>query len=241
MIWKKLEKTLAKNLYEEYLEKDSFDCDTNEDYKLLKVKLERAYYKSKIEALKFDKKKIKYNTDMLFGFELYKILNSFSFGLYEASDNEIWNYLSLKVVPNLVFDRWHESINTMDQRFYRIPRRIWLKYLWWYIYSTYQTENGNISKEKTIECLRHFNTDYILQLTERTGSTSNPTLTREMTKAIAKHQNDGHRPIYRNSLKYHNAKRLTIEPAFFDGGEEGYSKMIVDWVVTKEGEKNESR
>ena len=111
--------------------------------------------------------------------------------------------------------------------------------MWWYIYSTYQYDsNKNLDKEKTLMCLESFNTDYIVQLTERTSTTSNPILTRCLTKELSEKNIENQRNYRRNTMKYNTAKLMTIEPAFYDGAEEGYAKMIVDYFFEGRGNKD---
>src|SRR5699024_6792825 len=75
--------------------------------------------------------KLDYQFDLLFGLEIYSILNQDSnFSNRVANNDDMWRYLSVKVIPDIVHSRW--GLN--EAHFYKMPRRIWLKTIWWYIH-----------------------------------------------------------------------------------------------------------
>ena len=117
-----------------------------------------------------------YKFDIDFGLNLYEYLKSYSeFSESVAADFGFWRYLSCRVVPDLIYKR-HGYI---PEYYYKKTVRMYLPTMWWYIHLTYQG-----SKEATKECLLKFNTDYIVNLVERTGKGVYPEITRAIFKEL---------------------------------------------------------
>ena len=112
-----------------------------------------------------------YSFDLLFGIDLFVTLNSKGFTARNASSDDVWRYLSICVVPDIVHSRW--GLN--EQRFYSNSRRIWLKTLWWYIELSWRN-----NKEDTYQVLCNNTTDTLVSLVERPGLGYNINLYREI-------------------------------------------------------------
>lgn len=105
--------------------------------------------------------KLAYEFDYRFAIDFYSLLNEkYNFNNYLANNDNIWIYLSVIILPDLVFFRWGDSVDHI----YKRSSRIWLKSLWWYIFLAW-----NDNKDKTIEVLKNNNSDTLVQLVERTG------------------------------------------------------------------------
>nr|WP_318539777.1 hypothetical protein [Terribacillus saccharophilus] len=166
-----------------------------------------------------------YQFDMEFGIRLYSILDiEADFTLRKAANLDIWRYLSIKVVPDIVYYRWglHEG------RYWKEPRRIWLKAIWWYIYLSWQ---GNESDTTVV--LKDNTTDEIVQLVERAGSLGyRVNLTREIIKrygALSKEEKGRNNMIFRKVMKLNTARVKTIEPELHPQGHEAYVKELFDY------------
>ena len=54
-----------------------------------------------------DADKLGYDFDITYGLKIYGILSSSNgFNEREASNDDIWNYLSVRVIPDVVHSRW---------------------------------------------------------------------------------------------------------------------------------------
>ena len=105
--------------------------------------------------------KSNYDFDLNFGLKLYKYFNEINgFNVSIASDYDVWRYISVCVVPDLIVQRH----GFQPEYFYKKNVRIYLSTLWWFIHLTYQN-----SDEETYEKLKCLSTDYILQIVERPG------------------------------------------------------------------------
>ena len=157
--------------------------------------------------------KLDYQFDVLFGLKLYDILRKDDdFSNRVAANDEIWRFLSIKVIPDIVHARWGMNAS----HFYQTSRRIWLKTIWWYIHLSWQN-----SIDETYKILIDNTTDTILQLVERPGLGYNVELFREIMKQYANY-NDSSRNLFRTVLKLNTAKILTTSPELVDGGIEKY-------------------
>lgn len=157
--------------------------------------------------------KLDYQFDVLFGLKLYDILRKDDdFSNRVAANDEIWRFLSIKVIPDIVHARWGMNAS----HFYQTSRRIWLKTIWWYIHLSWQN-----SIDETYKILIDNTTDTILQLVERPGLGYNVELFREIMKQYANY-NDSSRNLFRTVLKLNTAKILTTSPELVDGEIEKY-------------------
>jgi hypothetical protein len=220
MKWKNMKKSNADNIMQTWGGKPEIDCDM--EYADIRSDLISAYS----ETLKqLNNNKIQgheYSFDIALGMKLYDILSVKNhFSVRDASNDGIWRYISIKVVPDIVFARW--GIN--PSRFWRESRRIWLKTLWWYIYLSWQ---GSV--EETLMILRDNTTDQIVQLVERPGSNGYRV---ELYRQIMQYYGNlpaemkkGNLLMFRRVMKLNTARLRVVEPALLQGGEKQYVKEL---------------
>lgn len=153
--------------------------------------------------------KLDYKFDLLYGLEIYKILNShIGFSNRVATSDDIWRYLSVKVIPDIVHSRWGWS----QERYFATTRRIWLKSIWWYIHLAWKGDS-----ESTYEILKGNTTDTILNLVERPGLGYYVEVYRELMNQYYNYE-DKSRELFRAVLKLNTAKLLTTSPELVEGG-----------------------
>lgn len=165
--------------------------------------------------------KLEYQFDLLFGLKLYQVLNDkIGFTNRVATSDDVWRYLSICVIPDIVHSRWQLNAD----HFYKIPRRIWLKTIWWYIHLAWM---GN--EKDTYEILKDNTTDTILQLVERPGIGYYTDMYREIMSQYSQY-NDLSRNLFRRVLKLNTARLLTTSPELVDGGIKTYVNDLFDSV-----------
>ncbi|ERF48444.1 MULTISPECIES: hypothetical protein [unclassified Staphylococcus] len=153
--------------------------------------------------------KLDYKFDLLFGIKLYEILNeNIKFYNRDAMNDDIWRYLSIKIIPDIVHSRWGFN----EDHYFKTSRRIWLKTIWWYINLSWTGDS-----ETTFNLLEKNTTDTILQLVERPGIGYNVEMYRELMKQY-KGYDDSSRDLFRRVLKVNTARLLTTSPELIDGG-----------------------
>lgn len=167
--------------------------------------------------------KLDYHFDLLYGLKVYEILNEeIGFVNRVATNDDVWRYLSICVIHDIVHARW--GLNA--DHFYKTSRRIWLKTIWWYIDLSWR---GNA--EETYEILKGNSTDTILQLVERPGIGYYKELYREIMLQYASLE-DSSRNWFRRALKLNTARLITTSPELVDGGIIKYVEELFE--TTKE-------
>ena len=174
-----------------------------------------------------------YYIDVHVGLLLYEYLwKQPGFNMRAASNDDFWRYLSLKVVPDVVAERWGKD---NDSHYWSKPVRIWLRSIWWYIHLSWQ---GGIDATAKILDSPCFTTDSILNLEERTGRNGTfinihryimyyysriPQKELENYDRNTKTQSDG---LFRIVMKLNTAKSVVIDPALYLGGEKEYVRSL---------------
>ncbi len=163
-----------------------------------------------------------YELDVNFGallFEYFKTKPWFTVRL--ASDDGFWRYLSLRVVPNIVGTRWG---NNNADHYYTKPGRIWLKTLWWFYFLA--SDNTEVDNTRKMLLSKNFSTDTVLNLVERTGrGGTNVSVYRYIMKKYSSLEKVKEKD-FRRIMKLNTAKAVVLEPAFCNGGEQGYVDSI---------------
>lgn len=155
--------------------------------------------------------KLDYDFDVAYGFKLYEILNeNVGFNNREASNNDFWNWLSVRVIPDVVHSRWGNS----PEHYFQRPTRTWLKVIWWYIHICWDG-----SEEATYELIKNNTTDTIQGLIERPGIGYYVDVYHEIMKRYKDYQD---RNLFRRVMKLNTARLMTTSPELVDGGIEAY-------------------
>lgn len=163
-----------------------------------------------------------YRVDLEFGLNVYEFLTKEkNMTPVDAANDDIWRYIQMKIVPDLVMKRWKpKDKNVNDIRFWKDSRRIWIKSLWWYVHLSYQ---GNIDDTRKI--LINNTTDEISQLVERPGSGYRVNLCRAIMKRYSESPKHHHN-LLRNIMKLNTVKCVTLEPLLFESGIDGYTEEL---------------
>ena len=166
----------------------------------------------------------KYAQDYQSGLVLYKVLAESGFTMRDASNDDVWRFLSLCVIPDIVGKRWGKMA---EIRYYKQSGRIWLKTIWWYIHLSWQ---GDL--KSTGEIIEKNTTDQILQLVDRSGLKGYYIdvyrkimhyyhIARQLNPEVGEEE-------FRKIMTLHTAMCRTVEPGLCEGEEDGYVRMIYD-------------
>ena len=180
--------------------------------------------------------KMSYLLDLRMGLKIYQLLPPGSaFTVVQSNDNDIWRYISVKVMPDITYLRYpnpekgiREAGGRLNhKRFYAATRRIWLKTLWWYIHLSWQG-----TEEKTFEVLKDNSTDNINKLIETPGRGYRLKLFRNMMLEYSK-SDSRTTEDFLAFTKLNNAKCVSVEPALTIGGEQEYARKLLEEVSQK--------
>ena len=165
-----------------------------------------------------------YTKNLDFALKLYGItVNEFGMTPAVASDDDVWRYIQMRLVPNIVYRRWNEASGKRinDVRFWKDTRRMWLKSLWWYIHLSLQNDN----LEETRRILANNNADDISQLLDRPGSGYRVDLCRAIMRKYGQCSDHGGH-LLRNVLKLNVVRCVTIEPLLVESGIDDYVEQL---------------
>ena len=235
MKWRELNKIESEKEYQKYFENN--EIKLLDDYIELRNALKQAYEDAK--ELAESTNKPKHLLDVYFGAKLYSILDKEKFSLFEASNDNIWRYISICIIPDIVKDRWGDN----KPRFFAQKNRIWLRFIWFCIYLAW---DGTL--EKTIEVLEPLNTDVVVQYVERNDGGQGYRV--ELNRCIFKylkmlHHNEVpsfrkiskrisiNHDISRDVAKLNNFRCMVIEPSLYKGGIKGYVADLFETIRKK--------
>lgn len=174
-----------------------------------------------------------YYLDYRFALKLYAFFEKKNwFSMRVAADDGFWRYLSIKVAPDVVGERWGVE---NESHYWSRPARVWFKSLWWYVYYSYQ---GDLeATEKVLSC-DFFTTDTIVHFAEFTGRYG---VNIESYRKIIKYysmvpqdiifKNSRYRSgtgddIFRVVMKLNTARLMIMDPALCEGREDAYAKSL---------------
>ena len=253
MQWKIMSKNVAKQITEGLngLNSSEFEAyrmtwgerveeTLDPNYLSLRKDIVEAYRKARETSKEpMYEKKADYYTDMFFGTMLYKILCDYGLSQRRASNDEIWIYLCVNVVPDIVWDRYPGAtskttdgglvhLNVNEERYWKTRRRIYLKVIWWYIHLSLQGgSNQEEQLNNTKRILLGNSTDEIVQVVERSGKEGyRIELYREIMKYYSGIKDSQKALLLRKVMKYNTARVVCIEPGLFNNGTEGYVRDL---------------
>lgn len=163
------------------------------------------------------------------------------FSLRLAANDDFWAFLSIEIIPDIVYKRYEKSIDHYCWDKHR--NRIWLKAIWWYVFLSWQ---GNTEQTKNTLLCPSLNTDTIVALVERPGKGMRVDFCRALMKSVAQLTNemsekfkkdhtiiqeggkDKSTTIFRALMKANTAMSAYMEPDLCDGGVHGYVRMLFD-------------
>ncbi len=174
-----------------------------------------------------------YYIDANLGLAIYEYFwHKKEFSLRVAANDDFWRYLSLKVAPDVVAQRWGKD---NESHYWTMPSRIWFRSIWWYIHLAWQ--GNSESTRKLINC-SHFTTDTILNFEERTGRKGTyvdayrkilyyyGSIPNNTVRQYRKNGDGNNDDLFRVVMKLNTAKIMVIDPALYPHGIDGYAKML---------------
>ncbi len=229
MNWKELSRDESSKLFDSFCADGEFMYTS--DFSSLRndmcMLFDNALNQIGISADQLSQKNYSYQLDLRFGLKLYTTLNQkYGMNVRLAATDGIWRYLSVCVVPDLIALRYGTD---HPDRFWKKPKRLWLRVLWWYIYLSWKG-----SEEATFEILKDNSTDEILQLVDRCGHGGyRVDLYRAMMKKNSELELSERRKnqLFRKMMVLNTARVQVIEPELTSGGNKGYVDSLCDYFL----------
>ena len=169
-----------------------------------------------------------YPIDVEVGLDVYDYLSRNGFTAVEASDDDIWRFISIKVFPDLTYLRYPDpEKETREQggrinrkRFFSHTRRIWIKTLWWYVHLSWQ---GSVNATRAV--LADNGANIISHFIETPGKGYRVDLYRTLMRYYADREDKGDK-LFRSVAKLNGAECRNIEPALLPGGVAEYCYVL---------------
>lgn len=183
----------------------------------------------------------KYQIDLAVGLELYEQLfpgNGFTND--KANNDDIWRYISVVVMPDITYMRYPKPEDAVrndggrlnHKRFFSDKRRIWLKTLWWYIHLSWQG-----GRDATYDVLKDNAADDINKLIETPGKGYRLEVYRKLMHVygtqLSKELKTSKYGFFAKMTQLNNAKCVSIEPVFYDGGIDKYATDLLEEILKK--------
>lgn len=227
MEWEKMNKKYAEDYFNEMVEENqNISAHYSSKYQDLRILIMKAYREA-LEELEIEEKDLKnysniYKFDCIFAINLYTIFLGEEYHIKEriASNDGIWRYIQLCVVPEIIANRWGRD---NKDRFYKVSRRLYLKILWWYVYLSW---NNSIEETKGI-IINDINTsDTLAQLVERSGKNGYRV---ELYRIIMKKKTEENvnTSEFRKLMVLNSARVKVINPYLVDGGVDIYVDDLI--------------
>lgn len=181
-----------------------------------------------------------YPIDVEVGLDVYEYLTENGFTAVEASDDDIWRYMSIKVFPDLTYLRYPNPEDEVKKqggrinrkRFFSQTRRIWIKSLWWYVHLSWQG-----SKDATRDVIAGNGANIISHFIETPGRGYRVDLYRALMSHYAGRADKGN-DLFCAAAKLNGAECRNIEPSLMPGGVTEYCCVLFDKIDEKRA-KNE--
>lgn len=232
MIIKTLNRTESQNAMKEWITNYPLLPEVEADY--LKIRSDIQAFNQKVrEECLFDIGKKDYYIDAHVGILLYDYLWRVpGFNLRAAANDDFWRYLSIKVVPDVVAERWGKD---NESHYWSKPARIWLRSIWWYVHLSWQGDMTTTARLLETSC---FTTDSILNLEERPGRKGTfinvyryimyyySHIPQSVLYDYNKKTNNQHDDLFRVVMRLNTAKVMVVDPALYLGGEKEYVRSL---------------
>lgn len=175
-----------------------------------------------------------YSIDLDMAEEIYAVMSEYGLTVRDAADEGVWIYLSVKVIPDIILDRFKLSGIPLahEDRFYANSRRIYPMMLWWYYYISYQ-QDGENPIQATRQILINNQSDDISQLVERAGSGGYPiNIYKQIMVEYARRLIDDRKSddLLSRALKLNIVQMQSLEPELMYDGLEAYVCDLFDKV-----------
>ena len=229
MDWKELKIDAAVELFDNYRATGDFDCPNA--FVEMRSDLCQAFSQTLAEIgispEMISTKNYAYQVDYVFGLKLYALLNNkYGMNLRIATNTGVWRFLSIMVVPDIISMRYGTD---HPDRYWKKPKRLWLRVLWWYIHLSWQGDDASTAKT-----LEDNSTDEILQLVDRCGRGGyRVELYRELMRQHAEIDLTLRRKskVFRKTMVLNTARTQVMEPLLVDGGAKEYITELISYFL----------
>jgi hypothetical protein len=224
MVWPQLSKTGAMESFDQLFPDENTVCpqfqdplsrfDSQSSQTLHRLRL--SLVKALDDAENADKKG--FAMDCMLSIALYCNTIEMNIPMRVAASMSFWYWISLKLIPDLVFRRFSDmNRKNLRMHYFHDSRRVWPYVLWWGAHLTWQ---GDVEKTKQmLSC--GFNVSAIEAFIYRGGSGFRVDLFRMIAAYFAEINKTyiaSDKEVLRKVMVLNTSKTVTIEPVYYSGG-----------------------
>ena len=174
---------------------------------------------SKIDERRMrDKLPGSYAADLFCGLALHEFLDSLGFGIWQAADDNVWRFIAVMVIPDVVHKRLGGWIAKKDA-FCGIDRssRFWVRNIWWYIYLSLVVKDGRNDYKETENILSKNDTDILAGVVDHPGRGFRVDLFRRMMSKFDAFCKKGklmhsREDVFRYMIKEYQIRTAVVDP-----------------------------
>lgn len=228
MIIKELSALESQSVYDSFVSTHIVsEDDLDQDYLLMRNDI-----KAKHEELTSSGFTL-YNYDYRFSIWFYDYMNTKEwFGERIASNYLFWNYIALKVMPDIVYARWGDD--KTHEHYFAKGLRVYPYTMFWYAHLSWQ--GNKEATERILSITKRFSTNSILHLVERPGRYYGTFV--DLYRSIMKQYADfsyskyvDYKKLFESVMKLCMAKTLVIDPYLYEGGTDQFAKDLINKCV----------
>lgn len=196
----------------------------DDDYRALREHMLKAF-DSVDEQRKGAKLPRDYATDLFCGLSLYEFLASKGFGIWQAADDNVWRYIAVQVIPDIVHKRLGGEFSK-DAFSGRRSSRFWVRNIWWYVYLSLAVSDGKADYAETEKILSRNDTDILAGVVDHQGRGFRIDLFRKMMKMFDDFCRAGKLVCSREDVFRYLIKEYQIRTAVVDPELEGIEPFL---------------
>ena len=224
MIIKELSIQESKNVYETFLRTHIVpENDLDYEYRNMRNDITCKYYELVSQGYML------YQLDYRFSLWFYQYMNSKNwFGERVASNYQFWNYVALKLMPDVIYQRWGDE--KAEEHYFAKGLRVYPYTLYWYSHLSWQ--GSAESTEAILSTPQRFSTNSILHLVERPGRYYGTfiNLYRQIMKQYAVISSDkyiDYKKLFESVMKLCMSRIPVMDPDLCPGGSKEYARKLV--------------
>lgn len=169
-----------------------------------------------------------YALDLYLGLALHEYLSKNKFGVWEASDDNVWRYISVAVIPDVVHERLRgeyakDAFSGVRQS------RFWLRNIWWYVHLSLACDaRGKPDYKKTERILCANDTDILAGVVDHQGVGFRVDFFRSMMAAFDDFCKSHVLALSREDTFRRLIKEYQIRTAVVDPDLEGHERFLAE-------------
>lgn len=196
----------------------------DEDYRALREHM-LSVFRTVESRRKISKLPKDYATDLFCGLALYAFLEERGFGIWQAADDNVWRYIAVLAIPDVVHARLGGEFSKDAFSGVR-SSRFWVRNIWWYVFLSLVVTDGKADYERTEQILCRNDTDILAGVVDHQGRGFRVKMFRKMMLMFDEFCQKGKLLCSREDVFRYLIKEYQIRTAVVDPDLEGIEAFL---------------